>query len=63
MADSFITSPSLPVSISPPLPFMLEVSMNRIWPPTGVQASPVANPGPQLRALVSGKNRCGPRKS
>ena len=44
-ALSFITSPSWPVRISSPRPGMRVASMNRISPPTGVHASPVATPG------------------
>src|SRR4029453_14673211 len=37
-ADSFITSPSEPVSVSAPLPVMRDASMKRPSPPAGVQA-------------------------
>ena len=63
VADSFITSPSLPVRVKPPLPFISEVSIKRITPPTGVQAKPIARPGPHVLAFISGKKRIGPRKS
>ena len=39
-ADSFITSPSCPVSVSSPLPGILLASMNIISPPIPVHASP-----------------------
>ena len=52
-ADSFITSPSWPVSTSCPLPFILVASMNRMSPPTGVQARPVATPGSAVRSATS----------
>ena len=41
-ALSFITSPSWPVRISLPLPGMRVASINRMSPPTGVQARPMA---------------------
>src|SRR6185295_9766301 len=43
-ADSCITSPSLPVRRSAPLPGISVTSMGRISPPTSVQARPVARP-------------------
>ncbi len=42
-ADSCITSPSLPVRISLPLPSTIETSVVRIEPPTSVHARPVTN--------------------
>ena len=42
---SRMTSPSWPVRIMPPRPDTREASMNRMSPPTGVQARPVATPG------------------
>ena len=48
-ALSFITSPSWPVRISLPWPGTRVASMNRMSPPTGVQASPVATPGMLVR--------------
>ena len=45
VADSFITSPSWPVSVSFPVPGINVPSMKRISPPTGVHASPVTTPG------------------
>ena len=60
-ADSFMTSPSCPVSTSEPLPGMRVASMKRMSPPTGVQASPVATPGSAVRSATSGMNFCGPR--
>ena len=44
-ADSFITSPSWPVSTRPSLPFIFVASTNSTSPPTPVTASPVATPG------------------
>jgi hypothetical protein len=43
-ADSFITSPSWPVSSSLPLPGTATTSMNSRSPPVSVQARPVATP-------------------
>jgi hypothetical protein len=45
-----MTSPSCPVISSRPLPFIRDVSMNKMSPPTGVHARPVATPG-AARAL------------
>ena len=44
-ADSFITSPSCPVKVRLPLPFIFEDSTNKISPPAAVQAKPVTTPG------------------
>ena len=52
-ADSFITSPSWPVSVSEPPPAMRVASTNSTSPPTGVQAMPVATPGFLVRSLIS----------
>ena len=60
-ALSRMTSPSCPVRIRPPLPGTRVASMNRMSPPTGVQASPVATPGMLVRILTSPSNRRGPR--
>ena len=57
-ALSLMTSPSWPVRISLPLPGMRVASMNRMSPPTGVQASPVATPGTLVRIATSFSN-CG----
>jgi hypothetical protein len=43
--DSFITSPSLPVSLSCPDPGNLVVSTRRHAPPIDVYANPIATPG------------------
>jgi hypothetical protein len=53
LTDSFMTSPSEPVSVSPPLPFILVASMNRISPPVAVHARPVATPGTAVRSATS----------
>ena len=60
-ALSFITSPSWPVRISRPVPGMRVASMNRMSPPTGVQARPVATPGTLVRIAVSLSNCGAPR--
>ncbi len=52
-ADSFMTSPSWPVSVSVLLPFILVASMNRISPPVGVQDMPIATPGMLVRSSSS----------
>ena len=45
MADSFITSPKLPVNVSrAPLPRLRLVSTKSISPPTAVHANPVTTP-------------------
>ncbi len=38
-------------------------STNRMSPPTGVQASPVATPGRSIRSATSSRNRGRPRYS
>ena len=60
-ADSFITSPSWPVSMKPLLPGMRVASRNRTSPPTGVQARPVATPGTSTRSATSGRNLGRPK--
>ncbi len=52
-ADSFITSPSWPVIVSPGLPDIDAASTNRTSPPVPVTASPVATPGVAVRAAAS----------
>ena len=56
-ADSFITSPSCPVStrlLPPdPPPFIAVASTNSTSPPAPVTASPVATPGVAVRAADS----------
>src|SRR3989440_3309048 len=52
-ADSFITSPSWPVSVIRPLPGIWIASMNMMSPPTGVHASPVATPTSASRPATS----------
>ena len=61
-ADSFITSPSCPVSESVRLPGMRVASTNRMSPPAGVHASPVTTPGTPVRcSSSSNSNRGWPR--
>ena len=50
-ADSFMTSPSWPVSVSWLPPAMRDASTKSTSPPTGVQARPIATPG-SLRAVL-----------
>ena len=60
-ALSFITSPSWPVRISRPLPGTRLASTNRMSPPTGVQARPVATPGTLVRIASSLSTLRAPR--
>ena len=53
-ADSFITSPSWPVSISWPRPAMICASTCSTSPPCGVQARPLASPISSSVALLVG---------
>ena len=62
-ADSFITSPSCPVTWSLPSPGKAVASTNSTSPPTGVQASPVATPGSSVRCPTSGWKRGLPSSS
>ena len=52
-ADSFITSPSCPVSVICPLPGIWIASMNMMSPPTGVHASAVDTPTSGARPATS----------
>ena len=58
-ADSFITSPSWPVSVSDPVPAMRDASMNSTSPPTEVQARPMATPGSFVRSSISSSRNFG----
>ena len=60
-ALSFMTSPSWPVRMSLPLPRTRLDSMNRMSPPAGVQARPVATPGTLVRSATSFSKRGAPR--
>ena len=60
-ALSFMTSPSWPVRMSLLLPGTRVASTNRISPPVGVQARPVATPGTLVRMATSFSKRRGPR--
>src|SRR4030067_799085 len=51
-ALSFITSPSDPVMVTDPFPLTRDTSMNRISPPVGGQARPVATPPPAFSPSV-----------
>ena len=62
-ADSCITSPSLPVTVSLPLPSIRVHSVVRIWPPTSVHASPVAAPISFFFSVVRSRNFHGPSRS
>src|SRR3954467_3624333 len=62
-ADSFMTSPSWPVSSRPPVPFIFVASTNSTSPPTPVTARPVATPGTAVRIAASWKKRWRPRPS
>ena len=52
-ADSFITSPSWPVSMSSVPPSIEVASTNSTSPPVPVTASPVATPGTAVRSAAS----------
>src|SRR2546426_538272 len=52
-ADSFMTSPSCPVSVICPLPGIWIASMNMMSPPTGVHASAVDTPTSGARPATS----------
>src|ERR1700686_3470937 len=61
-ADSCITSPSLPVTVSLPLPSIRMASVVRIWPPTSVQAKPTAAPISFFLSAWRSRNLAGPRR-
>ena len=60
-ALSFMTSPSWPVRINLPLPGTRAASTNRMSPPVGVQARPVATPGTEVRIATSLSKRREPK--
>jgi hypothetical protein len=64
-ADSFITSPSWPVSRSRTSlpPGIAVASMNRMSPPALVRARPTTTPGMVVRSAVSGRCGGGPSAS
>ena len=62
-ADSFITSPSWPVSTRSPFPDISVASTKRTSPPAPVTARPVATPGTAVRIAASWKNFWRPRAS
>ena len=53
LADSFMTSPKLPVRVSLPLPGLRLASINKISPPTDVQAKPVTTPATSFPSYKS----------
>ena len=57
--DSFITSPSWPVSVSVWVPAIRVASTNRMSPPAGVHAMPVATPGSRVRSSSSSNSKRG----
>ena len=48
VADSFITFPRFPVMVRFPFPLLKMLSMNKMSPPTEVQAKPVTTPGTSI---------------
>ncbi|KJU83314.1 conserved hypothetical protein, membrane [Candidatus Magnetobacterium bavaricum] len=60
-ADSFITSPSCPVMVRLPLPFIVMASTYIISPPLSVHAKPVETPTSSFLISSSGKNLGAPR--
>ena len=62
-ADSFITSPSWPVSRRPRPPGSSVASTYSTSPPASVQARPVATPAAGPCANCSGRTRSGPSRS
>ena len=63
VADSFITFPRFPVIFITPLPFDNIDSMNKISPPTRVQANPVTTPATLLFSYLSLSNLGAPKTS
>ena len=59
--DSFITLPKFPVILSDPFPLDKIDSINKISPPTLVQANPVTTPATLLFSYLSRSN-FGPPK-
>ena len=57
--DSFITSPSWPVSVRLPPPGIRVASMNSTSPPAGVHARPMATPGSFVRSAISSSRNVG----
>ena len=53
VTDSFITVPKLPVIVIAPFPFEIKDSINKISPPTEVQANPVTTPATSLFSYLS----------
>ena len=63
VADSFMTLPKLPVIVRFPFPFDKIDSINKISPPTLVQAKPVTTPATLLFSYLSRSNRGLPKIS
>ncbi len=63
VADSFITVPKLPVMVKFPLPLERMDSINKISPPTLVQAKPVTTPATLLFSYLSRSSFGPPRMS
>ena len=62
-ADSCMTSPSFPVSVTSPLPLTSVASTCRTSPPTSVQARPLTRPISLFRAISCLRNRIVPSSS
>jgi hypothetical protein len=62
-ADSCMTSPSLPVSVSVPFPGISVASVRRSSPPASVQAKPVATPTSFSSWVIIGRYFGTPRYS
>ena len=56
VTDSFITFPKFPVMVIVPFPFEIKDSINKISPPTDVQAKPVTTPATSLFSYLSLSN-------
>ena len=63
VADSFITFPKLPVKVRLPFPLEIMDSINKISPPTLVQAKPVTTPATSLFSYLSLSNFGAPNTS
>ena len=61
VADSFITVPKFPVKVSVPFPLEINDSINKISPPTEVQARPVTTPATSFPSALSRSNFGAPR--
>ena len=61
VADSFMTVPKFPVNVKFPFPNDINDSINKISPPTDVQANPVTTPATSLLSDLSRSNFGAPR--